>query len=85
MILCLIFGIVVGLLANRKNRNPWLWGGLGAISWIIALLVLAFLPYRCKTRTHDVTNAEAKEKSCPQCDGNKQDWSSKAPPRALAG
>jgi hypothetical protein len=90
-IICLFFGIIVGLLAKRKNRNPWLWGFGGALSWLIALLALAFLPYRCEAGTHDVTNAEGRKKICPTCDNESSsdpesalakksgDWSSSAP------
>ena len=67
ILVCLFFAVVVGALAKRKNRNPWLWGFAGAMSWLISLLALAFLPYRCETGEHDVTNEQAKEKICPAC------------------
>ncbi|MES1980775.1 MAG: hypothetical protein V4451_22270 [Pseudomonadota bacterium] len=63
----LIWGTVVGLLAKRKNRNPWGWGLAGAFSWFIALLVLAFLPYRCPVCSGSLSNLEGKIKKCPKC------------------
>jgi len=67
VLVALIFGAVVALLAKRKNRNPWFWGVMGFISWIIALLVLAFLPYRCPKCEQDLSNQEGRDKSCPHC------------------
>ena len=69
LFVCIFFGFVVGFLAKRKNRNPWLWGFAGAMSWLISLLALAFLPYRCAKGEHDLTNAQAKTNDCPGCRG----------------
>lgn len=63
----LFWGVVVGLLARRKNRNPWGWGVAGALSWILALLVLAFMPYVCPKCGRDLSNAEGKADRCPNC------------------
>ncbi len=67
LLAALVFGAIVALLAKRKNRNPWFWGLMGFISWVIALLVLAFLPYRCPKCEQDLTNDQGREKSCPYC------------------
>lgn len=67
VVLPLGFGLVVGLLAWRKNRNPWLWGLGGAISLVIALLILAFLPYRCPKCGRSLTNKQGIAKECPGC------------------
>lgn len=63
----LIWGLVVGLLAKRKHRNPWGWGVAGALSWLIALLILAFMPYKCPKCRQSLTNDQGKEKDCPSC------------------
>lgn len=63
----LVWGIIVGLLAKRKNRNAWAWGVAGALSWLIALLILAFLPYQCPTCNQSLTNKQGKDKGCPAC------------------
>lgn len=63
----LIWGLVVGLLAKRKNRNPWGWGVAGALSWIIALFILAFMPYKCPKCNQSITNDQGKNKNCPSC------------------
>ena len=63
----LIWGLVVGLLAKRKNRSPWGWGVAGALSWIIALLVLAFMPYKCPKCKQSITNDQGRDKNCPTC------------------
>ena len=63
----LIWGLVVGLLAKRKNRSPWGWGVAGALSWIIALLILAFMPYKCPKCKQSITNDQGRDKDCPSC------------------
>ena len=63
----LIWGVIVGLLAKRKNRNPWGWGMAGALSWFIALLILAFMPYKCPKCSQSLTNRQGKEKECASC------------------
>lgn len=63
----LLFGVLTGLLAKRKNRNPWGWGIAGAFSLILALLVLAFLPYKCPKCRASLTNQQGRDKQCPAC------------------
>lgn len=67
----LFWAVVVGLLAKRKNRNPIGWGIAGALSWFIALIVLAFMPYLCPKCKHKISNKEAKAKVCQNCDGSR--------------
>ncbi len=62
-----IWGLVVGFLAKRKNRSPLGWGVAGALSWIIALLVLAFMPYKCPKCKQSITNDQGRDKNCPTC------------------
>lgn len=40
----MLFAITCSSLAERKNRNQFLWGILGFIFGIFALLVIALLP-----------------------------------------
>jgi rubrerythrin len=63
----LIWGVVVGFLAKRKNRNPWGWGVAGALTWLIALLILAFMPYKCPKCGQSLSNKQSKNKKCPAC------------------
>ena len=67
LLAALIWGIVVGFFAKRKNRNPWGWGVAGAFSWLIALVVLAFLPYKCPKCEQSITNDQGKDEVCPKC------------------
>jgi len=62
-----IWGVVVGLLARRKNRNPWTWGLAGVLSWFIALIVLAFKSYQCPKCEFELTNEQGRAKTCPFC------------------
>lgn len=63
----LVWAVIVGSFARRKNRNPWGWGLLGAFSWLIALVVLAFFPYLCPQCGGSVSNEDAKRQACPTC------------------
>lgn len=63
----LFWAVVVGLLAKRKNRNPLAWGIAGALSWLIALVILAFLSFKCPKCGQPLTNKQAKAKECPAC------------------
>ena len=67
LIWSVIWGVVVGLLAKRKNRNPWGWGMAGAMSLLLALIVLAFMPYKCPKCSQPLTSTQAKGKECPSC------------------
>lgn len=62
-----LWGVVVGLLAKRKHKNPWLWGVLGAFSWVIALAILALLPHRCPKCDQVLGTEHGKNNFCPGC------------------
>jgi hypothetical protein len=68
LIAALFWAVVVGLLAKRKNRNTLGWGVAGALSWPIALLILAFMPYVCPKCGGKLSNVDAKSGSCSSCD-----------------
>lgn len=65
--LAIICAVIAGLLAKRKNRNPWVWGFVGALSLLGALLVLAFMPYKCPKCDQSLTNDQGKKNICPNC------------------
>tara|TARA_R110000851_G_scaffold9382_1_gene34958 strand:+ start:732 stop:986 length:255 start_codon:yes stop_codon:yes gene_type:complete len=67
LIAALLWAVIVGLLANRKNRNPIGWGIVGALSWLIALVVLAFMPYLCPKCKQKISNKDAKAGVCQNC------------------
>lgn len=67
LIWLIILGLASGFLAKRKNRNPWGWGIAGALSFFIALIILAFLPYKCPNCNQSLTNKQGREKSCSSC------------------
>ena len=62
------FGLVLGLLAKRKNRNPWAWGVVGALALLPGAIVLMFMPYLCPRCRRSITNKEARAGTCPSCD-----------------
>jgi hypothetical protein len=62
----LFFVVLTGSLAARKNRSALAWGLFGLIP-LIALLVLAFMPYLCPKCKHSITNKEWKNRTCPHC------------------
>lgn len=67
LLAAIICGLFAGLLAKRKNRNPWGWGIAGALSFLVALLILAFMPYKCPKCGQSLTNDQGKEEDCPSC------------------
>lgn len=67
LLAAIICGLFAGLLAKRKNRNPWGWGIAGALSFLVALLILAFMPYKCPKCDQSLTNDQGKEEDCPSC------------------
>jgi MFS family permease len=62
-----IAGLIIGLLAKRKNRNPWAWGLIGGLFLLAGLLLLAFMPYLCPKCEQPITNEEWKSRNCPRC------------------
>ena len=69
IIVFLFWAVLTGLLAKRKNLNPWLWGVAGALSWFIAIIFLMFMPYKCPKCRKSITNDEGREGTCSFCDG----------------
>ena len=67
LILYAISGVIIGLLAARKNRNGWAWGLIGGWFLLFGLLVLAFLPYLCPKCKESLTNKSWKSRTCPRC------------------
>lgn len=65
-VLKIAMGILTGLLAARKNRSFTFWASVGTIS-LLALCVLAFLPYLCKQCKSNVSAEEAKLGHCLNC------------------
>lgn len=57
----LIWGVVVGLLAKRKGRNPWGWGVAGGVSWTSHFLILAFLPSLQMPKMRSVAHERARQ------------------------
>lgn len=70
----LIGSVGIGLLARRKNHNPWLWGAIGGVSAaviplliVVPLLIVGFLKHKCSKCGASVSNAEAKTGVCHAC------------------
>ncbi|MDK1030543.1 MAG: hypothetical protein QGD94_00890 [Planctomycetia bacterium] len=61
------FGIIVGLLANRKNRPALAWGIFGALGFFPALLLLIFASFLCPKCKRALTNHEWKIRTCSTC------------------
>lgn len=58
----IFWSVIVGLLANRKGRDPVLWGIFGGFSWFFALIILAFVP--------KIENSVQPSKSSDDSDGS---------------
>ena len=69
----LFWALVIGLLAKRKNLNPWAWGLLGGLFWPVGLITLAFQRYRCGSccKAHD--SAKRRGGLCDDCLGTTGD------------
>lgn len=66
-IVWLFWALVIGLLAKRKNLNPWSWGLLGGLFWPVGLIALAFQKYRCKVCGEPIEGRPAEGKLCGSC------------------
>jgi hypothetical protein len=55
--------VILSILADRKHRNPLVWGLIGALCFPCSLIYLAFLPRLCPK-----CKIECKDKTCPDCD-----------------
>lgn len=73
----IFWGVIMALLARRKNLNLWLWSGLAFIGvfllgifFVLAeLIVMAFMPYKCpKCKVPLKGKDEILKKLCPACD-----------------
>jgi hypothetical protein len=62
-----VFGVLTGLLAKRKNRDPFAWGAVGAFLPVLTLLVLASRTYVCPNCKQDLTNSQGTKGACPLC------------------
>jgi hypothetical protein len=65
---------VMWYLATRKNHNPWVWGGVGAVSaaiapilLLVALLALGVSKFRCAKCHNPLSNKDAIASTCPHC------------------
>ena len=59
---------LVGVLAKRKNRSPWIWGALGFPFTLLTLIILAAVPSLCPRCKRPLKDKEARDKRCPFCD-----------------
>jgi hypothetical protein len=66
-IVWIFWGVVIGLLAKRKNLNPWGWGLLGGLFWPVGLIALAFQKFRCTVCGSSIDGKPAKSKLCGDC------------------
>jgi hypothetical protein len=55
--------LILSIVADRKNRNPLVWGLIGGLLFPCSLIYLAFLPRLCP-KCQD----ECKGRTCPNCD-----------------
>ena len=60
-------GLIVGLLAARKNRNAWAWGLVGSVLLIPTLLVLMFVPFLCPKCKQSISYMDSSSGKCPKC------------------
>ena len=65
----LFWGGVVGLLAKRKNRNPYGWGLAGGSFSLLTLVLLAFMPNLCPKCGQKMPSQDAKQNACANCQG----------------
>jgi hypothetical protein len=55
--------LILSIAADRKHRNPLVWGLIGGLFFPCSLIYLALLPRLCPK-----CKAEYKGKTCPKCD-----------------
>ena len=55
--------LILSIVADRKHRNPLVWGLIGGLCFPCSLLYLAFLPRLCPK-----CKVECEGKTCPDCD-----------------
>jgi hypothetical protein len=54
--------LVLSLVADRKHRNPLVWGLIGGLFFPCSLIYLVFLPRLCPN-----CRDECKGRTCPNC------------------
>ena len=65
--LACIFGLVIGIMAIRKNRSFLLWGFFGFFTFLVAGIALAFSSYLCPKCKKSLTNQQWRDRTCPTC------------------
>jgi hypothetical protein len=55
--------LLLSVVADRKHRNPLVWGLIGGLFFPCSLIYLAYLPRLCPK-----CKAECKGRTCPNCD-----------------
>ena len=55
--------LILSIVADRKNRNPLVWGLIGGLFFPCSLLYLAFQPRICPK-----CKGECKGRTCPNCE-----------------
>ena len=55
--------LILGVVADRKHRNPLVWGLIGGLFFPCSLIYLALLPGLCPK-----CKGECKGRTCPICD-----------------
>jgi hypothetical protein len=54
--------LILSIVADRKNRNPLVWGLVGGLFFPCGLVCLAFQPCLCPK-----CKSECKGRTCPNC------------------
>ena len=62
-----VFALVLGVLAERKNRNVIGWALIGGLFTVPALLILAFLPPLCPKCHNRISVQDWRARRCPHC------------------
>lgn len=55
--------LILSIVADRKDRNPLVWGLVGGLLFPCSLIYLAFLPRLCPK-----CKSECMGMTCPNCD-----------------
>jgi hypothetical protein len=59
--------LMLSIVADRKNRNPLIWGLIGGLFFPCSLIYLAFLPRLCPK-----CKEECDGRTCPNCDTTRE-------------
>src|SRR4051812_29337498 len=60
-------GLVLGIMAARKNRDYMSWALLGGLFWFTCILAVAFLPPLCPKCKRPLMTREWRRRVCPTC------------------